>query len=180
VPVAKRLLEKSGVNKVVLLPVAINGAKAKDWRAGPAAKTLSAALAVAKAKNIVFDYAIWQQGSADADTPSQQYLEQMRSTIKETSLAIKIDKWLIAEAGACLGKAPKSINAAQKKLGQQFVLNRLPGASDSALNELEQLSNCNFSMQGQERMAQRWFEAIQNADALSKRYQRETLIELFK
>jgi len=180
IPLAARLIKQTGVNKVVLLPVAISGVKAKDWKEGPAATRLSAALALAKAKKIGFDYALWQQGRSDADTAASEYSEFMRKTIRATSLIVKVDKWLVAESGTCPDKTAKIINISQKRMGQQFLLNRLPGASDAGLSSMEQLSDCSFSMQGQERMAQRWIDAMRSADALSRMYKRETLIEFFK
>jgi hypothetical protein len=179
-PLAMRLKQQSGVGKVLLIPVAVANEKAYDLISGPAAARLDAALSLIARKGIVIDYALWQQGMADEATPGVRYLGQMRKVVKSTTLRIKINKWLIAQSGNCLGKRLDHIHMAQGQFARQFVLNRFPGPSDANLSYREQLPDCSLTGVGQETMAQRWFDAIQRTDAMSNRYRKESLVDFFK
>ena len=179
-PLAARLKSQPGVDKVVLMPIAVRDAKMAQWIEGVAVSRLDAGLAVAQARGIKFDYVLWQHGLTDENAPANMYLNQMRTLIKSTTSKVKLDKWLIAQSGACFGNPQKGIDAARSRLSQQNLLNRFPGPSDAGLGSAEQMADCSLSELGQERMAQRWFESIKRADSLSTRRQKETLVYYFK
>jgi hypothetical protein len=179
-PLAARLKSQPGVDKVVLMPIAVRDAKLAQWIDGAAARRLNAGLAVAKARGIKFDYVLSQQGLADENTPANMYLNQMRTVIKSTTSQVKLDKWLIAQSRACLSTSLDGIDAARSRLSQQNLLNRFPGPTDSGIGRSERMPDCSLSELGQERMAQRWFESIKRADLLSTRRQKETLVYYFK
>lgn len=179
-PLATRLKRQKGVDKVLILPISINGVHSKDWLEGAAVGRLNNALATAKSHHIGFDYALWQQGAADASTPSLRYMNEMRKTIKTVTLTVRVDKWLIAQDGACFGQRLDEIIKAQSQLAEQVMLNRFPGASIANLSPEERSSVCSLTRLGQEVMAQRWFDAIQRTDVKSRRYQKESLVYFFK
>lgn len=179
-PLAARLKRQPGIDKVVLIPVAVDGLKAEDWGADTtAARRLAAAVAVIQARGAKIDYALWQQGLADSNTSIGVYQTHMRMTMKHTSLAIPIDKWLIATVGNCEGRQLQHLREAQRLLAKQAVLSRFAGPSTDLPSE-GLAGGCTLSARGQEMMAQRWFDAIQRSDILSRRYRTETLIQFFK
>lgn len=178
-PFAARLKQQPGVDKVVLMIIGVAGAKAQDFNHGLAAARLNSALVLAKQRGLHFDYALWQQGVPDFATPGKYYLSQMRAVIKSASLKIRIDKWLIGNV-TCAGVSLPQVTDSQALLAGQFVLNRFPGPTKAKLDGRAQMPDCRLTALGQEIMAQRWFNAIQRADSLSKRYQDEALISLFK
>lgn len=179
-PLAARLKRQPGIDKVVLVSIAVEAMKAGDLSADTAAaRRLEAAVAAVHARGIKIDYALWQQGLADGSTPDGVYQTQMRRAIKRTSLAVPIDKWLIATVGDCGGRQLSHLRNAQRGLAKQAVLNRFSGPGTDLPPE-GLAAECTFSAQGQEIMAQRWFEAIQRTDVLSRRYRTETLIQFFK
>jgi hypothetical protein len=178
-PVAARLKQQPGVDKVVLLPVAVNGATAEDFNIGAAAARLSAALTAAKLRHIRFDYALWQQSMPDRSTPGNLYMNQMRKVIKSASLKITIDRWLVGSEG-CSDTPLSDVARAQVKLAKQVLLNRFPGPIDVRLDSHAQLPDCRLTAVGQETMARYWFNAIRRADQLDRHYEHEALISLFK
>lgn len=179
-PLAARLKRQSGVDKVLLVPIAINGARSSDWQAGMAVQRLNTALAAIRKRGVRFDYAIWQQAGADAATPGTLYFDQMRRTIKMVTLTVPVDKWVIGQGGGCGGSKLAHIARAQDQIAHQVILHRFPGASMADLGPDAQAPDCSLTPAGQEIMAQRWFEAMQRTDLLSQRYRKESLVYLFK
>lgn len=178
-PLAKRLKQEPGVDKVVLLSVGVMNAKAQDFSQGAAATRLNKALRTAKGLGIKFDYALWQQGRADLATKRNAYLNSVRKVIKAASIKITIRKWLIGSE-ACGPTQLLNVAEAQAVLSKQVLLNRFPGPSQLPLDSQAQLTDCRLTEAGQEVMAQYWSDAIHRADRLGERYQREALISLFK
>lgn len=179
-PLAARLKQQPGVNRVVLMPIGVQNGKAEDWSKGVAAKRLKMALEVANARGVKFDYALWQQGRPDEKTGTGFYLSYLRTVLKKTTLNARMNKWLIAQSGTCLGIRLVQINGVQRQVGLQAMFNRFPGATDTGLSHQEQLADCTFSGLGQERMAQRWYNAILRSNILSQKLQKETLVYYFK
>lgn len=179
-PMASYLKRHSDIDRVVLMPVAVVNARAKDWTDGQASLRLQTALAVAKKRGITFDYALWQQGFADEATQGADYYNQMRTAIKSTSVAVAIDKWLIAQTPGCSGKQLDEILEAQAKFAKPTILNHFPGATNAGLATGMQSENCSLNEAGQETMARRWEQAIRQADSSFARSQKETLIYLFR
>lgn len=178
-PLAALLLREPGIGKVVLVPVALKGVKAQDWTRGAAGQRLDAVLASLKERGLRIDYALWQHGVPDAGTDGSIYLNQMRLAIKRATLALPIDKWLIAGSGSCGGNRFPQIERAQRQLAKQVTMNRFPGPS-AGLPETEQAADCRLTEKGQETMARRWLEALRRADELSWRYRVESLVYFFR
>jgi phosphatidylserine/phosphatidylglycerophosphate/cardiolipin synthase-like enzyme len=178
-PLAALLMREPGIDKVVLVPMALKGVKAKDWNQGDAGRRLDAVLASLKARGLRIDYALWQHGLPDAATDGSVYLNQMRLAIKRATLTLPIDKWLIASTGSCAGTRFRQIEQAQRQLARQVTLNRFPGPSTD-LPDAEQAADCSLTEKGQDTMAQRWLDAFRRADSLSQRYRLESLVYFFR
>ena len=179
-PLAAHLKNQPNVSKIVLTPIIFHDMKVGQWMESPIADKVKTALAAINQRGIKFDYALWQHGLADVGAVDTDYLNQMRTLIKSTTISTKIDKWLIGQFGACRGRRMESINKAHKKLGMQSMRNRFPGPGDVGLESEERGPDCRLSAAGQEQMAQRWFDAIKHADVLSQHSQKESLVYYFK
>lgn len=178
-PLASRLKKIPGVDKVVLVPVAIENAKAGDWSTGRAGARLQNALAFARKNGFTFDYAIWQQGSADVQTSPSLYFEQMRRVVRGASISNHIRLWLIAPTPGCSTGAygPYGpITEAQRLFSKQVVMNRFTGPVGTLPNPHR---SCTLDASEQEVVADRWLDAIRHADKLSDRYQKESLLYFF-
>ena len=117
---------------------------------------------------------------ADQTTAGSDYLNQLRMAVKETTLTVGIERWLIGGAETCDGTLIPQVAQAQAQLAEQVVLSRFPGPIISPLGAGARLPGCRLTSSGQEAAAQRWFDAIQRAEKMDKRYEREALISWFK
>jgi hypothetical protein len=175
-PLANLIKQQPGVTKVVLMPVAVTNAKPEDWTNGVAAAKLSAALNVAKAHGIRFDYALWQQDITSQGASDAQELRQLLAVIKSATIRVKIDKWVIADSttsGAPSGEG-------KGKFKEDVVRRRYRGPTYEGLSEVERLANHQLTAAGQNLMAQRWFDALQRADKMTTYYQKESLLYFFR
>jgi hypothetical protein len=179
-PLAARIKNEPGVDKVVLVPVALADLKTWDWLNGPATPRLNLALEQAKTQGIQFDYALWQQELSDPRVSAGTYMSQVRAAMKSLSLTVNIGKWLIAETGSSAEKSIVPLKKAQLVVSQQPLLNRFAGPSDQGLAASEMRPDGTLTAAGQEKMAKRWFEAIQRADGDSDESQRESLLFYFR
>jgi hypothetical protein len=175
-PLAALLKQQPGVTKVVLMPVAVANAKPVDWTNGTAAARLSAALDVANAHAIRFDYALWQQGTTNRADANAQDIKQVLTVIKSATIRAKIDKWVIANRAASAVHPAKG----EPSFKEDVVRRRYLGPNEGGLTEAQHLPNYQLTAAGQETMAQRWFDAIQRADKLNSYYQKESLLYFFK
>jgi hypothetical protein len=70
--------------------------------------------------------------------------------------------------------------AAQSKFAMAPIYNRYPGPNLNALQEALRLPGGGFSKAGQEQLAHLWYQSIASAEALSRKYQKESLLYYFK
>jgi hypothetical protein len=179
-PLAALLKQQPGIEKVVLVPVAVVDVTSQDWMSGVAGSRLSAALDAANARGIRFNYALWQQGSRDRLRSNTTDIRQILKVIKNATIRADIDKWLIADNGGSTAHSNVGYGKVEIKFKDDVVRRRYLGPTDAGLSEAERLPNGQLTARGQEKMAQRWFDAIQRADRLNNYYQKESLLYFFR
>ncbi|GLS98537.1 hypothetical protein GCM10007918_58290 [Piscinibacter gummiphilus] len=181
VPLGEALLRLGRADRVVFLPVGVQRARAADWLTDSPARTrLQAALAMARAHHMRFDYALWQQGMADAGTPRSEHATQVDAVIKSINRQVRIGKWLIARQSGCAGQPDPDISSAQLQAARDPLHRRFPGPDVDALGAAYRVDGCRLNRAGQEEMARRWVRAMGEADAEYTRYQKESLLHYFR
>lgn len=181
VPLGQKMVETGMADRVIFMPVGVAGARARDWQAGGRAygKLLSV-MSTAKARNIKFDYAFWQEGSADIGADPAQYANDLNKAVKAISINMNVGKWIIAQGAGCGDKRGGAINAAQLHYSRSPLFNRFPGPDMSGLDSTYRSDGCYFNELGQRELAQLWFRSIVAADSASLKYQKESFLYYFK
>lgn len=177
---ASLLKKQAGARKVVLMPVISANAKLADWTNGTLASRLNAALDVANARGIHFDYAIWQQGEIKPAGSNVHDVNQLLSIIKNITIRAKIGKWLIEDSEASNASVSEGGNKAAAQFKEDVLRRRYRGPSDVGLSAAERLTDGQLTAVGQKKMAQRWFDALQRADKLNNHYEKESLLRFFR
>ena len=179
-PLAALLKQQPGIEKVVLVPIAVSDVTPEDWMSGMAASRLNAALDAANARGIRFDYALWQQDRGDRFASGAPRIRQILKVIKGATIRANIDKWLITDSEVSTAHSSAEHGKVEIKFKDNVVRRRYLGPTDAGLSEAERLPNGQLTARGQEKMAQRWFDAIQRADRLNNYYQKESLLYFFR
>lgn len=176
VAIAQRLMEDVSVDRVIFLPVAAAGTKSHDWLVGGKAfENLNSALQVAKDNNIGFDYALWQGGLVDGSVESG-YKSNVWRVMKYITLNAKVDKWIIAPSASCQRK----VNDLPIFMRRDVVLNHFAGPDIGSFAGNYRSDPCTLNALGNRKMAEQWFSTMRDADILSSRYQKESLLYYFK
>lgn len=181
IPLGNELIRLGRASKVVFMAIAMPNMRVKDVQSGGADyPLLTRALRVIQERHMHFDYAFWQQGFADKTVETSVYRNDLNAVMKLLSRTIKIDRWLIAPGADCTNGSKSQVSFAQESLGRFYLINRYSGPKANAQDAILQTTGCNFNQAGQLNMAQAWLEAIAHTDAVSARYQRESLLYYFK
>jgi hypothetical protein len=180
IPLGRRLIESGMADRVTFMPIGVNGSTVADWSAGGKADAkLTKALALIKQKGLVFDYAFWQQGPADANIRAPRYTKILNSVLYRLSTSANIKNWLIATHSTCHGRTAPHIAKAQQFVNSYHLLNRFPGPNTDLLGESLRFDGCNLNQAGQEQMAQSWLESIRAAEQTRTEVHRESMLDLF-
>jgi hypothetical protein len=164
-PLGKLLIERGIAKKVVFMPIGVGGTKVRDWQEGGAAfPKLNTALAQIKQKGLVFDVALWHQGSSDIGADKNEYLTRLTSVVAYIDANAQIGRWVIAQHSRCSGSYDKNIEEAQLAFANALNFRRFVGPNNNLLGEEYRLSDgCHLNELGQQTMASMWFDSIKNA-----------------
>jgi len=179
-PLGRQLKARRHVDKVVFLPVAIEGARMADWQGrGPAQARLAAVLRMAREKHIRFDYVLWQQGAPDRGGDARRYQDGLGQVLKQVRLGAEAGKILVARHSGCGGGNDPALRRAQTEFARNAHLRIFPGADVDALGPDLLSARCRLTASGQEDLARRWAEAMDAADKASDAIRKETLLYYF-
>jgi len=179
-PLGRRLRAQRHAEKVVFLPVGVEGARMADWLGkGAAQARLAAALQVAREKHIHFDYVLWFQGASDRGGDARRYQQGLGQVLKQIRLGVDAGKILVARHSGCGGQADPALWHAQTEFARNAHLRIFPGPDADAVGTTFRSEACRLDAAGQEEMARRWVEAIDAADKASTAIRKETLLYWF-
>jgi hypothetical protein len=181
IPLGEQLIRAGIAQDVVLLPIGLPKTRVEDWSpGGKAYSLLKAALDLAERKKIRFDYALWQQGHANADFSEGRYFNNMRGVIKYVSLRTRVDRWIIAQGSGCPGMKLEGVAAADERMGTLNIYNRFPGPNTKTLDMAYRYGQCGLIKSGQYQLAKMWVKSIMDADKRASSYQKESLLYYFR
>jgi hypothetical protein len=181
IPLGEKLIKAGLAEKVVFMPVTAERARASSWLTnGPARNSLTAALNVLSKNSLTVDYALFQPGCSDKATPSPDYLNNLRMMVKSTSLAVRIDRWILAQSPDCPREDGERLRSLQRQIGRNPVFNTFIGPDLSKVGDSFRDERGYLKAEGQTMLAELWATAILNARAASEKYQRESLLYFFK
>lgn len=180
-PLGRRLREARHAEKVVFLPVGAEGTRMADWLGkGAAQARLAAALRMARAKHIRFDYVLWLQGASDRGSDPRRYQQGLGQVLKQIRLGVvDAGKILVARHSGCGGQSDPALRHAQAEFARNAHLRIFPGPDADAVGTTFRSEACQLDPAGQEEMARRWAEAIDAADKASTAIRKETLLYWF-
>jgi hypothetical protein len=181
IPVGEGLVSSGIAQDVVFLSIGLPETHVQDWSVGGKAyPALEAALALAERKKIRFDYALWQQGHADAGFSANQYYNNLRGVIKFVSLRTHVKSWIIAQGTGCPGMRIEGVETADERMGNLKIYNRFPGPNTRTLSMAERYGQCGLVKAGQYRLADMWVKSIIDADKRARSFQKESLLYYFR
>lgn len=181
VPLGQAIISQGMAQKVIFMPVALSGARARDWVAnGRGAALLARAISVANKQHITFDYAFVHQGYSDGDTEGALYRKDLRQMIQSTSLKIKVGLWLVAQGGGCTVNGAPQIAAVQSDFAMGHHLRRFAGPDFSTFFAAELGTACTFTALGQQKAAQSWLDSMKLAAHANEIVQKESLLYYFR
>lgn len=176
-PLGEELIKSGLADRVIFLPVGVEGSGVEDWQAGGrASEKLKLALTKANATNTRFDYVFWQGNMVSADVALNEYQQSISKVLKLVKLQTNADKFIISSSVSC------QAGDALKKAAPRWdpLYNRFSGPDLQALGDDYRADQCHFNQRGYKKMAQLWVQSISAAEALSQRYQKESVLYFFK
>jgi hypothetical protein len=181
IPLGQALIRQGLAQKVIFMPVALAGARTRDWSdAGRGAALLKRAIDTANAKQIRFDYAFLQQGFSDSASDGASYRSDLRKLVRSVSLQIKVGRWLVAQGSGCTRAGSSQVASAHEELARAHQLNRFAGPDFSTFDKAELRNACTFAAAGQQKAALCWLASMKRADEASSKFQKESLLYYFK
>jgi hypothetical protein len=161
-PLGRKLIENGVASKVTFMSIGEGGTSVAQWQEGGMVfPKLNRAIAVIKAKGIVFDFAFWHQGSADMGMSKGEYQTRLASVVEYVNKNVSVNRWLIALHSRCAGMYDPNIEEAQREFGNAPNQRRYPGPNTNLLGDEYRMADaCHLNFSGQERMADLWMYSI--------------------
>lgn len=176
-PLGEELIKSGVADRVIFMPVGVEGSGVEDWLAGGRAiEKLKLALKKTSATNTRFDYVFWQGNLVNSDMAPSDYQQSVSKVLKSVKLQANADKFIISSSANCQPAQPLK----KTTLRWDPLYNRFSGPDLLALNGDYRADQCNFNQRGYKKMAQLWVQSIAEAEALSQRYQKESVLYYFK
>jgi hypothetical protein len=176
-PLGEELIKSGLADRVIFLPVGVEGGGVEDWQdGGRAIEKLKLALTKANANNTRFDYVFWQGNMVSADVAPNEYQQSISKVLKSVKLQTNADKFIISSSVNC------QANDTPRKTTLRWdpLYNRFSGPDLQALGGDYRADHCNFNQRGYKKMAHLWVQSISEAETLSQRYQKESVLYYFK
>lgn len=171
------ILRSGMADRVIFMPVGVEGSHIEDWLAGGRAQEkLKLALHEAVSKNIRFEYVLWQGALVDGMISASGYQSNVQRILKVVKMNIVVDKFIISN----------SISLRREKFSRNVMhpwdplVGRFAGPDLSGLGNAYRSDDGNFNLLGKRKVAQLWLRSMQDANAKSLQYQKESLLYYFK
>jgi hypothetical protein len=163
-PLGKQMIDSGLVPKVVFMPIGVDSSRVQDWQDGGAAfAKLNTVIALARQKNLKFDYVFWHQGSADIGMNRDEYLSRLTAVANYVNSNLQVGAWIVALHSRCFGRYDEGIEWAQKTFGDSPANRRYLGPNNNLLGDEYRFDSCHLNQKGQEEMASLWFAAIKKS-----------------
>jgi hypothetical protein len=175
------MIQSGVVDRVGFMSIGVTGTRARDWSGGGRAfAKLEAAMQVATAKKIRFDYVFWYQGLSDGNAREQEYAADLTKVMRALIPSAPSAKWIVAKSSGCDREINNEILAAQRAISSNNLFNRFPGPDVYILQNSFLRDQCTLTDDGQEKMAELWYHSFVKAEAASQKYAKESLLHYFK
>ena len=174
---SQAMIQSGMADRVTLTPVGIPGGSLQDWFvSGRAHEKMKSVAEKANAKNIIFDYVLWDGGLIDGEFSASTYQTDVQKIVKEVKLGTKVEKFIISKSVHCTA----GIEPHGRAYRWDPLFRRFSGPDIGKISREYYADKCNFTEAGQKKIAQLWLEAIKKADIEDSKYQRESLLHYFK
>lgn len=171
------ILRSGMADRVIFMPVGVEGSHIEDWFAGGRAQEkLKLALHEAASNNVRFEYVLWNGALVDGPISASHYQINVQKILKVVKMSTAADKFIIS----------KSISVGKEKFPRSVMhpwdplVGRFAGPDLRVLGDAYRSDDGNFNLLGKRKLAELWLRSMQDADAESQRYQKESLLYYFK
>lgn len=174
---SQAMIQSGMADHVTLTPVGIPTGSLNEWFvSGRAHEKMKSVAEKANAKNITFDYVLWDGGLIDGEFSASTYQIDVQKILKEVKLGTKVEKFIISKSVSCTA----GIESHGRAYRWDPLFRRFSGPDIGKISREYYADKCNFTEAGQKKIAQLWLEAIKKADIEDKKYQKESLLHYFK
>lgn len=177
ISLGQEMIKSAKASRVIFMPVGAERTTIHDWlEGGRAREKLKLALVKANDKKINFDYVFWQGGLIDHSFSEQNYQMKVQKVLKLVKLNARVGKFIISGSVNCSGKSHSN----NEDYRWEPLLKRFSGPNISELGSQYHTDQCEFNELGNRKMPQLWLRAINEAEIVDRKYQKESLLFYFK
>jgi hypothetical protein len=164
--VGARLVAAGLYERVLLVPIAHGGTFIAEWvPGGRMHPRLARTIKMLRRRGIAVTHVLWQQGEAEASTPSADptdWANHFRDIASVVRDAFAGSIFFVAQCTICCNDPNEVIRAAQRSVVDPKH-GILPGPDLDAIGREQRWDDCHFSIAGLERAADLWLAAFKNA-----------------
>jgi hypothetical protein len=160
-----RLVSSGAYQRVLLVPVSYGGTYIAEWTPGGRMyPRLYRALKMLHRAKLNLTHVLWQQGEAEANQPcseidGQLWIKSFGTVVNDIRTHNVTAPIYVALATICRGSFSETIRKAQQSVVRPGN-GIFPGPDLDTIGLDQRWDGCHFSIQGMDRAAELWFEAI--------------------